>query len=366
MVHPKLSRIRFDKQIFRMLITNAVLRSLNNCYKPHNAKPYAESDNVYISTSISTSNVAVIHEILIQVGFGSGVEADYGSTEDAIERDIMCYFLSCPSGNDQRISHVHDPSLSWISIAVADNGVVGNSKYLGRSVEQDVICEKMVKNGLGGRYEAFEAPRGVAFGNILRFSIPYYNVEAVREGDRLPSHKLWLAPSFNSYSGFERATNRYEFLRRLYEQRKVQVSDGDDESEPAQPRRAILVHPEVETGKLHASAFEMEGWLCTIVTSLSDFLTNSSLPDTDLIVVCSSVFPVEQQVHELMTEEELNYRGFYGAAVCLQDAGALLEKEANTFYICVDPPVLRSTVLEISELSDKRPLEYIIGANRAL
>ena len=188
----------------------------------------------------------------------------------------------------------------------------------------------MVKNGLGGSYSTFETSNGFTFRNITRFSVPFFDVGSCR-GNRIPRYRLWLSPSGSSYNGFERPTNRYEYLRRIYSQRKVSMSDVDDIEETLHPRRAILVHPELETGKFLASAFEMEGWLCTGAISTSEVLTNTSLPDTDVIIVCSSIFSVEQ-APELFSEEELNVRGFYGAVVCLQDAGMLPRNDSNKFY----------------------------------
>lgn len=361
MLHPEISRIKFDKQVFRMLVVNAVLRSLNNYENswlernPTDPKKDRRSESTQV------------REILIQVGFTYGQEQEC-PLDTKIERDIMYHFLNCRLSRSQFTNHVGDPNLSCMTIAVADTGTTGKNKYIGRSLEQDKICEKLVTNGFGGFYEMLEIDGSGIFRNLTRFSIPYCAAPSSLRSEDSSKPKLWLDPLCDKHNGFKRPMYRYEHIKRRYIKLRSPAPVDDDNNDAADllHRRAILVHPEIDAGNLHAGAFEVEGWLCTVCTSYSDALAHPDLPGSDLVLVCSSVLSAEHR-QELIFEEEFNCRGFYGALVCLQDAGALSESAASVGdYHYIEPPVLQSTVLFLSELSDRRLLEYIIGANKVL
>jgi hypothetical protein len=411
MIHPSLAMIKYDKQVFRMLLVNAVMAALDHC-DPLRAGRAAARDQpqgqgqgqgqsrerdrdrekgvgVGAGVSVGAASGAPytahcdgstgISEVLIQIGRttaagGEGEGEGEASLQDRIE-DQQYGFLSCGPGtatNDVMNANKSkskgggggEKPKSWITVAVVDNGGVDSGRRPG---DHDIVCEKLVINGLSGSYENFELCSGSQFNNIIRFSLPFEPINPCNNPDDVMV-RLWHSPSMSGgFRGFERPSNRYEHIRSLYSKRTKQycvdkvARVGDY---VVGQRKMILVHADAIAGEMHCNSFLMQGWACSVVTSLAGVLRDPGLSSVDILLVCSSVLGSEYA--DLIPLEDLHNCGYYGGLACLIDGFPPPESEANAPYHCLDIPILGNTVQRVNDIADDALLKYILGAPRAL
>lgn len=371
MIHPQLSRICMDRQIFRMLIINAILRSVANGRSSNES--LISSSNLR-SSRITTKNDAQstsplrvrpdIHEILIQVGYTPNESDGFLSADDEIESKIMYKYLSCSSGKIGSSVKSRDNKLKFLTIAFVDNGV--RDEYNGRTAGTNALCENLVTSVLGGTYESFELPPTSSFRNVYRFSIPIGPVDNEVNGsyDSYYGSKLWLSPTLYTCHGFERPSKRYEYIRKIYSDRilshanksELQLGRGEHV-----PWKMLLVHPDLDIARQIASAFQMEGWDYAVETSCSTALANPELFRFDLLVICTSALSFDGQ---LISITDLNFRGFFGGLICLCDSGGPPDNSNKISYHIMEIPILRKSVLLASEIADRALLNYLIGTDK--
>lgn len=388
MVDPILVRVKFDKQMFRMLLVNAVSVALQNLESLGGEEKANEADH---QTRPAISGTGNVKEILIQIGI-----ADEGNdaVANGISNTINFNFLKSRSGSTTSLSGNH------ITISVVDNGVPrieDRANFHSSDKGYQEVCRKLVENGLKGSYEVEVLEVPSLFRNITRYTIPYISVDTTLahgiNGDALKNRQMWKSPSRGEFCGFQRPSVRYEFMRMAYSKRKTfeqrvkdmstkdsiqrkddkttwsnkdvfQISEeDDDETVTPWDRVMLFVHPDVLTGEILLNNFAMHGWNGTVLTSLDAVLEFPELHNMDLVLICTSVM-FHTSGTDFIPKDLLEQLGFFGALMCLIDAFPPAENPVNDVYERLTIPILDSTVSQVNIATDRALLNYIIGANR--
>jgi hypothetical protein len=383
MVLPSLQRIRFDRQIFRMLLINAIstaLRSIDELVRgsttsaaaenPGDAKEDAaeatcansvrERDCEPLDGVVSESDV---HEILIQIG-----ESSPTWNEDVqLMRDVFYSFLK-PKHASSLASF--DISKSWVTVAVVDGGrscpFSNNSAAYNKA---NSISKKIVEN-LGGFYEKEVQPWQDNSGrkyNITRYSLPYeaaneaeWHPYPVTEQQDYPERIMWKSPSTLPYCGFEHPGSYVKYLWNIYESRLGM--ETDDGVLSLTSRRMLIVHHNAVIVETFTSVFALGDWTYQVVPTLNSVITFAELYRQDAIVLCGSncvLSPLETM--NMFKPEVLAYLGFHGALILITDISVPDSSPlSNYFHLKIDIPILDASVKKANTVADKALIDYIL------
>lgn len=403
MVDPSLKKVKCDRQLFRMLLVNAILLAMNNITvkASSKARPVSSPTDGYETSAEGhapplTDTVNDVFEILVQVGMSVGAENGIASDCLRIENDVNRNFLrfhqskkssSCEHGSciDRGGQAVAPRSpLHMMTIAVVDNGAPREQSSHGDGIsdvippadkDHESVCRAIVEDCMQGAYENEILEPDQVFQNITRYSLPYVPVESVSGPleDWSMVSAMWKAPSISGFYGFERPSRRYEYMRILYSKRGAPTGSGVATKPAADSfednllwqRYMLMVHPDINVGGTHANTFAMHGWKCEIIPSLASILSHPLLHTVDMIIVCTSVFSAIPRSEVIPAWDDLKYLGYFGPLMCLADAAIPAGSSADTSaYETLDIPILSNSVTKVNLAADGALLNYIIGTNQ--
>lgn len=377
---PALTCVRFDKQLFRMFLVNAVLIAVENIasdttHRSRNKNAQGIPDAVEPGRSARAKSDKSIREVLIQIGVSAPASEQSRSDFDRIRAEVNYNFIK--SQNNTAVRKESDQE--YMTVAVVDNGATRDLRGIeaaSSDKNHEEICKNVIENCLRGCYENEILSLPSRFRNVTRYSVPFGHVAppvAPRQTSTEPRiGELWKTPSCGFFWGFKRSSHRYEYMRMLYSKRKKisdeskAIFDTTEEVDSAMAlgsRNMIFVHPDINTGEMLIGNFRMHGWTCTVVSSLNSVLGFGTIQDMDLLLVCSSIFLGTNHT-EFVGMDQLNYLGFFGAVMCLVDAFPPPNSPVNDLYKQLSIPVLDSTVESANDETDRALLDYIIGTNR--
>ena len=392
MLLPSLQRIRFDRQIFRMLLVNAIntsLRSIDQLIRgtiehrvsdettgeagragggrgdsKEESEPRCLNNNTRGKKSANMDRDASesdVHEILIQIG-----ESSPTANEDVqLMRDVFYPFLK-PT-HPPSASSSADESKTWITVAVVDSGRsypdVADSAQDNKA---NRISRKVVEN-IGGFYEKECRPwtdRSGRSYNITRYSLPYQGTEGTEwpttDRQDYPERVLWKASSTLPYCGFEHPGTYVKYLWSIYENRLGMETDEGVLSLIS--RRMLIVHHNAAVVETFASVFELGGWTFQVVPTLNAVVSFGELYRQDAIVLCGSnclLSPLETM--NMFKPEALADIGFHGALILITDIAVPDSSPlSNYIHLKIDIPVLDASVKKANIVADKALIDYIL------
>lgn len=371
MIHPALYRIQVDREVFRMLLITAILSAIENIEAMY--LPSSENGGTrFVSGEDEVTAKNLVREILVQVGIAKKSRGK--SIDTIIESKMIFEFLEDDDNNNQNASEESEEASSleqMMMVAIVDNGISRREPHPDNDDES--VCRNVVENCLKGKYEKKNLGPRSLFTNMTRYTVPF-RPDAIDGNEARPPQNLWMTPSVDVYSAFERPSIRYEHMKMLHASRKAQFNKNDktqstrfedsgSEITTGIEMTLILVHQDTNNmGQNYANTFRMHSWNCIVVPDMITALYSPNLYYVDALVICSSVLS-EQESSYLLPLEELSYRGFYGSLFCLIDGFEPVKNNVNNAYESIYLPLLDSNVQRVSDLSEKAFIDYLIGAS---